>query len=432
MKRIISLLVVLAMMLSSIGVFAAETTAPVFKDVDANSVSGQSIYKLVNAGVLNGYTDGTFRPNNPITRAELCKIVNLVFNYTEAATDNFTDVSANDWFYSYVAIAKKAGYITGHGDGTFKGNDYLTREQACAIITRVTELFDLTMSETITDTVSEWAVPYVNKVVSNRLMPLEAGGKFRATENITRGELTSVMALFVDEKPKDDNASDVTSGKGTPVASVKGGTYTSTQKVVLTTDVEGATIYYTTNGNNPTEKSTKYTAAISVSKTMTLKAIAVKDGKVIGEVLSVSYVIKSASGGGGGGSSGGSSIDKDKQNKVVNSLENMRDVLEKESFSVEKGEKAVINHVLDAVKYTLDDAEKGIAIYGKNYVNNTYGDKIDEALSAYLDMTEENQLGFESKLLALKNKHYNEINDLSKILFGISIDDLIDKATEEE
>ncbi len=432
MKRIMSLIVVVAMMLSSLGVFAAESTAPTFNDVDSESVLGQSIYKLVNAGVLNGYTDGTFRPNNPLTRAELCKIVNLVFNYTEAAADNFTDVSANDWFYSYVAIAKKAGYITGHGDGTFKGNDYLTREQACAIITRVTELFDLTMSETITDTVSDWAVPYVNKVVSNRLMPLEAGGKFRATENITRGELTSVMALFVDEKPKDNNVSDTTSGKGTPVPSVKGGSYTSTQKVVLTTDVEGATIYYTTNGNNPTEKSTKYKDAISVSKSMTIKAIAIKDGKVIGEVLSVSYVIKSAAGGGGGGSSGGSTIDMDKQNQVVASLKNMQDVLSKESFSVENGEKAVINYVLDAVKATLDDANRGIAIYGSNYIKNTYRNKIESAFKAYEDMTEENQSGFESKLLALKNKNYNEVNELSKILFGISIDDLIDIATDDE
>ena len=95
MKKIISLFIILAMTISSIGVFAVETTAPVFSDVDANSTTGQAIYKLVNAGVLNGYTDGTFRQNNPLTRAELCKIVNLVFGYTEAAPDTFTDVTGD-------------------------------------------------------------------------------------------------------------------------------------------------------------------------------------------------------------------------------------------------------------------------------------------------------------------------------------------------
>ena len=77
-------------MLSSVGVFAndirvpdnlpteklpTQTTTPVvpetpkvtFSDVDANTATGKSIYKLVNAGILNGYEDGTFRPNNPLT-----------------------------------------------------------------------------------------------------------------------------------------------------------------------------------------------------------------------------------------------------------------------------------------------------------------------------------------------------------------------------
>ena len=225
MKKVLSLLIILAVVLSSTAVFANDIRVPenlptetlptqsssavkqetpkvTFSDVDANTATGKAIYKLVNAGILNGYEDGTFRPNNPLTRAELCKIVNLVFNYTESEEVSFSDMTKNDWFYNYVAVAKKAGYITGHADGTFKGNDYLTREQTCTIITRVTDLFDISMTETITDAVSQWAVPYVNKVVANKLMPLEEGGKFRATENITRAELVVVMSRFVTEEQK--------------------------------------------------------------------------------------------------------------------------------------------------------------------------------------------------------------------------------------
>lgn len=220
MKKLLSIFVILTIIISSVAVFAAETTATetakptiTFSDVDDKMAGAEAIKKLVNAGVLNGYTDGTFRPNNPLTRAELCKIINIAFKYTEPAADTFSDVKKDDWFYSQVAIAKKAGYIAGHADGTFKGNDYLTREQACTIITRVAKLYDLSMTETITDAVSEWAVPYVNKVVANRLMSLEEGGKFRATENITRAELTGVVANFVvdtpvAEKPVEDNKKD--------------------------------------------------------------------------------------------------------------------------------------------------------------------------------------------------------------------------------
>ena len=229
MKKIISFMIAVMIVLSSVAVFAADTVittakpAISFSDVNAETDTGKAIYKLVNAGILNGYLDGTFKPGNTLTRAELCKIINLVFGYTEPATENFKDVKKEDWFYDYVAVAKKAGYINGFEDGTFRGNEKLTREQSCAIIARVGKLFDLPMTEKITDKVSDWAVPYVNKVVANKLMSLEAGGKFRATENITRGELTMVASSFVveEETPEikpDSNEIVVTvkkDGKGT-------------------------------------------------------------------------------------------------------------------------------------------------------------------------------------------------------------------------
>ena len=105
MKRIISLLVAVMIILSSVAVFADEviTTAKPeisFSDVNTETDTGKAIYKLVDAGILNGYLDGTFKPGNTLTRAELCKIINLVFGYTEAATENFKDVKKEDWFYA--------------------------------------------------------------------------------------------------------------------------------------------------------------------------------------------------------------------------------------------------------------------------------------------------------------------------------------------
>ena len=92
-----------------------------------------------------------------------------------------------------------------------------------------------------------------------------------------------------------------------PTASVKAGTYTSSQKVELKSDIEGAEIYYTLNGDVPTEKSTLYAKAVTISKTCTLKAIAVVGG-IASDVMSVEYTIKSATGS-SGGSSGSSSND---------------------------------------------------------------------------------------------------------------------------
>ncbi|MEE0867606.1 MAG: S-layer homology domain-containing protein, partial [Clostridia bacterium] len=167
-----------------------------FSDVNENTPGYKAITKLVNAGIIHGYGDGTFKPNNFLTRAELVQMVNLVFGYTEAAEANFSDVTKDHWYYNQALVAKKAGYIFGYEDGSFGGQRSLTREQVCAVINRCANLKTLNVNITITDKVSDWAVNDVKKVIANVLMPLEENNTFRATENITRGELAQVLAFF--------------------------------------------------------------------------------------------------------------------------------------------------------------------------------------------------------------------------------------------
>ncbi len=171
-------------------------TPIVFTDVDKTTTQGAAIYKLADAGILLGYGDGTFRPNAPITRAELSKIVNAIFGYFEKDTTGFSDVVKEDWYYDFVLIAKKAGYIVGYEDGTFRGQNMVTREQACAILCRTAGLFDLGIKTEVRDTVSEWAVSYVQAVLGNGFISLEAGNTLRATENITRAEFCTMFANF--------------------------------------------------------------------------------------------------------------------------------------------------------------------------------------------------------------------------------------------
>ena len=198
MKRFLAVVLSALMVLTSLGTVAfAAGTDITFSDVDAATADGAAIYKLAKAGIVSGNGDGTFAPASGLTRAELCKMINLVFGYTEADTVQFNDVTADDWFASYVLVAKKAGYITGYEDGSFRGNNNITREEFCAILCRVASVLDLGMGANISDEVSDWALPYVTKVVTNSLMKLEDGNKFRATENMKRSEIAVVLATFV-------------------------------------------------------------------------------------------------------------------------------------------------------------------------------------------------------------------------------------------
>ena len=88
-------------------------------------------------GVIGGYADGTFRPDAPISRAEFAKIAVSFTQNTGSATYNyFTDVKTTDWFAPYVTAAKDAGLIEGYSDGSFKPESKITRAEACAIVNR--------------------------------------------------------------------------------------------------------------------------------------------------------------------------------------------------------------------------------------------------------------------------------------------------------
>ena len=88
MKRKFLILLCAIMIFTSLGT-PAFATGLTFTDVDASTDEGEAIYKLVKAGVVNGNGDGTFTPKNGITRAELCKMINLTYKYTEKDALNF-------------------------------------------------------------------------------------------------------------------------------------------------------------------------------------------------------------------------------------------------------------------------------------------------------------------------------------------------------
>ena len=219
MKKFISIILCFVLM-SSIPAFGADELK--FSDVDSSTAMGKAIYKLAENGIVNGNGDGTFAPNRPVKRAELCKMVNNIWAYTEEGSDTFSDVTETDWYFCHVKIAKKAGFINGYEDGTFRGEAYVTREQACAILVRVAKLYDLGLPVVISDAVSPWAETYVKTVIANTFIDLEEGGTFRATEAMTRGELALLLDDFVIKTPEqpanpDGDKKDEISGNGSSI-----------------------------------------------------------------------------------------------------------------------------------------------------------------------------------------------------------------------
>lgn len=108
-----------------------------FSDVSADKWYNNAVSTLSNMGVIGGYADGTFRPDAPISRAEFAKIaVSFTQNNGSAVYNYFTDVKPTDWFAPYVTAAKDAGLIEGYSNGSFKPESKITRAEACAIVNR--------------------------------------------------------------------------------------------------------------------------------------------------------------------------------------------------------------------------------------------------------------------------------------------------------
>ena len=115
-----------------------EETTEIDWNVPKSIIAAACLNTKDHYSYLIGYSDGTFRPNAPITRAEFAKIaVSFSQANGSAVYSYFTDVKTTDWFAPYVTAAKDSSLIEGYSDGSFKPENRITRAEACTIVNRV-------------------------------------------------------------------------------------------------------------------------------------------------------------------------------------------------------------------------------------------------------------------------------------------------------
>ena len=108
-----------------------------YSDVTADKWYNNAVSTLSRLGVISGYPDGTFRPDASITRAEFAKIAVSFCKYGSTTYSGcFSDVKASDWFSACVETARNSNLIAGYPDGTFRPNNAITRAEACTIVNR--------------------------------------------------------------------------------------------------------------------------------------------------------------------------------------------------------------------------------------------------------------------------------------------------------
>lgn len=134
LKKTIAVVLAFAMIFSMgmISTFA-------YSDVEASTTVGEAVGILSNLGILTGFEDGTFKPDETVTRAQMAAIVCRTLGYesqakSSAGTTIFNDVPGDHWAAGYINVAQSLNIINGYGDGNFGPEDKVTYEQAVKMI----------------------------------------------------------------------------------------------------------------------------------------------------------------------------------------------------------------------------------------------------------------------------------------------------------
>lgn len=171
-----------------------------FKD-STGHWAASSIAKWTANGVIGGYGNGTFNPNQSITRAEFVTVLNKLFGLTVKAAANFSDVPASAWYSDQLAIAKNAGYYEGFSGDRALATTEITRQDAATLLARVFEL-NASSSQTASvsafkdsGTISSYAKDAV-AALSDAIKGYE-DGSFQPKGKITRAETVALIDRIV-------------------------------------------------------------------------------------------------------------------------------------------------------------------------------------------------------------------------------------------
>lgn len=200
MKRVLSVFLAVLMILTLVPFVQA---APSFSDVPRSHWAYKEITEMAAKGIIKGYEDGKFRPNQQVTRAEFAKIMIAAADVdirTNKISQTFVDVPKSHWAFPYVEHAKP--YLTGYKSGTryyYKPDQYAVREDIAVALVRLlgydrTHKADLDVLKRFRDhgRISTNLRPYIAIAIQTDLMK-GYNNEFRPLDPITRAEAASLL-----------------------------------------------------------------------------------------------------------------------------------------------------------------------------------------------------------------------------------------------
>lgn len=200
--------------------------------------------KWIDKGAVSGYSDGTYRPDHSISRAEFFTLVNRSFNYTQEVPVTFKDLSAAHWASIEVARAKAAGYVAGYEDGTIHPDMQISREEAAVVLRTILKLNeDADRASSFKDAVrlAAWSKGSIGVLAANGYLAGYEDGTFKPDNSMTRAEVIVLLDRVLTKKVATTTFDQKgTFGPETGTTAIKGNVVISAPGVTLkNTIIEG-------------------------------------------------------------------------------------------------------------------------------------------------------------------------------------------------
>lgn len=209
MKRLISAI------LSATLLFTCIPTASATSDIEGHWAESYITYLSDNDIMKASASDGTYSPDQEVTRAEFMRYINRAFGFTQTTEIDFDDVSETDangntyWYYEPIQIAVAHGYINGVGNNNMDPLGYVTREQAATIIGRLHKIEPTATTADLTFTdyslVQDWSAPYIADATEKEYISGYPDGTFAPQDTITRAELAKILYFYTGTILNDSN-----------------------------------------------------------------------------------------------------------------------------------------------------------------------------------------------------------------------------------
>lgn len=192
-KQIWTFLLIAVMMVSGLPISGHFASAQAGSDI-AGHWAEPTLKEWISSGDISGYEDGSFRPDANITRAEWMHIVNGLFGFRTGRDVHFSDVPENAWFKQDIELALEAGYISGYSDGTIKPNQPISRQEAAVMLSHLGQLPAYSSAvKNFKDPIPAWSQGSVGAVIAAGWMNGYPDQTFGPKQYLSRAEAVIIL-----------------------------------------------------------------------------------------------------------------------------------------------------------------------------------------------------------------------------------------------